>query len=700
MRRKIWLIIPLLLALSACKWNLDVIPDEEIPSPIITQLIPNHGREGDTLTIEGQHFGEFIQSRDQVTLSGIPVVLTEQVTDTRISFKVPTDVTDGEVAVRINGQRSDDKGPGPRFTYDFVIINRLVPDHGVAGESIQLRGQFFRATPNDNHVTFPGLNTETVQATVTAATDTSLTVTIPEAADHGEITVTVDGRSGKSPTFTYDGVQVTGLVPANGVAGDPVRIKGHFFRENSTSNQVFFTGSNGEIAVPVTSATDSSLEVNVPSGAITGPVRVVVDERSNSSPAPFQYNAVQVSSISPDHGKFGTVVTLSGQFFATGNPQLHSVQFNGVVAQVNSATATSLTVVVPIGAGTGAVSVSVNERQDTGPVYTYELTATDVSTLAGSGSPGFLEGFGTSAQFDFPTGITVDPNGNIYVADANNNRIRLISPSGNVSTFAGNTDGTFFDDTGIFARFNSPRDVVSDSDGNIYVADGFNFRIRKITPSQVVTTLAGSTFGHADGSGSNAKFKLPWAIGIDANKNLYITDQFDQRIRKVTQNGAATTLAGTGQSGFADSPAPVQFKDPSGIVATPSGVLFVGDAANHRIRKIEVDGTVNTFAGNGLPGLGNATGTAAQFSLPNGIARDSEGNLYVADRSNHVIRMINPDGEVSTFAGTGTIGSSNGEGDEASFNQPYGLAIDENANPAILYVADTENHVIRKIIME
>ncbi len=700
MRREIWLLIPLMLVVSACKWNLDVIPDEVIPAPTISQLIPNHGREGDTLTIEGQHFGEFIQSRDQVTLSGIPVVLTEQVTDTRISFKVPTDVTDGEVAVRINGRRSDDKGPGPRFTYDFVLIDRLVPDHGVAGEFIQLRGQFFRTNPSENIVTFRGLNTETVQATVTAATDTSLTVNIPEGADHGEITVMVDGRSGISPAFTYDGVEVIGLVPANGVAGDPIRIEGHFFRENANSNQVFFTGSNGEIAATLTSATDSSLEVNVPSGAITGPVRVVVDERSNSSPAPFQYNAVQISSISPDHGKFGTVVTLSGQFFAAGNPQDHTVLFNGVTAQVNSATANSLTVVVPIGAGTGTVSVSVNERQATGPIYTYELTATAVSTLAGSGSPGFMEGFGTSAQFDFPTGIAVDPSGNIYVADANNNRIRLVSPSGNVSTFAGNTAGDFRDDTGIFARFNSPRDVVSDVDGNIYVADGFNFRIRKITPSQVVTTLAGSTFGHADGTGSAAKFKFPWAIGIDANKNLYISDQFDQRIRKVTQNGEATTLAGTGQPGFADSPAPVQFKDPSGIVSTPGGVLFVGDAANHRIRKVETNGTVSTFAGNGLPGLGNATGTAAQFSLPGGMARDSEGNLYVADRTNHVIRMINPAGEVSTFAGTGTIGSSNGDGDEASFNQPYGLAIDENASPAMMYVVDTENHTIRKIIME
>ena len=205
-----------------------------------------------------------------------------------------------------------------------------------------------------------------------------------------------------------------------------------------------------------------------------------------------------------------------------------------------------------------------------------ESKAWVVSTLAGSRS---------TAQFYYPCDVAVDSEGNVYVTDTLNNRIQKITTNGVVSTLAGSTRG-FADGTGTAAQFYYPYGVAVDSSGNVYVADFSNHRIRKITPAGVVTTLAGSTRGHTDATGTAAKFNHPYGVAVDSSGNVYVADSFNHRIRKITPAGVVTTLAGSTR-GFADG-----------------------------------------------------TGTAAKFNQPTHVAVDSEDNVYVADRDNNSIRKI------------------------------------------------------------
>jgi sugar lactone lactonase YvrE len=261
-----------------------------------------------------------------------------------------------------------------------------------------------------------------------------------------------------------------------------------------------------------------------------------------------------------------------------------------------------------------------------------------VTTLAGS-TTGFADGVATAARFSLPFGVAVDAAGNVYVADAGNHRIRKISPAGAVSTLAGSTQG-FVDGSGTAAQFNNPTAVAVDAAGNVYVADRSNHRIRKISPAGAVSTLAGSTQGSADGVGTAAQFSNPEGVAVDAAGNVYVADLNNHRIRKITPAGAVSTLAGS-TAGFADGVgAAAQFNFPSGVAVDAAGNVYVADRSNHRIRKISPAGAVSTLAGS-TQGFADGVGAAAQFSNPEGVAVDAAGNVYVADRSNHRIRKIN-----------------------------------------------------------
>jgi prepilin-type N-terminal cleavage/methylation domain-containing protein len=314
-----------------------------------------------------------------------------------------------------------------------------------------------------------------------------------------------------------------------------------------------------------------------------------------------------------------------------------------------------------------------------------------VTTLAGSTS-GYADGTGTAAQFSLPYGVAVDSAGTLYAADYTNNRIRKITSAGVVTTLAGSGTGGFLDSTGAAAQFFSPRGVAVDSAGTVYVADSRNQRIRKITSAGVVTTLAGSgTAGFLDGNGTSAQFNYPNGLAVDSTGTVYVADSNNNRIRKVSAAGVVTTLAGTGTAGLVDGGS-AQFSAPRGVAVDSAGFVYVADTSNSAIRKISAGGVVSTLAG-GVAGFTDGTGAAAQFNFPRGVAVDSAGTVYVADSSNNAIRKITSAGVVTTLAG-GVGGYVDGTGTAAQFNNAYGVSVDFDST---LYIADTNNYLIRVI---
>ncbi len=334
-----------------------------------------------------------------------------------------------------------------------------------------------------------------------------------------------------------------------------------------------------------------------------------------------------------------------------------------------------------------------------GPFMVTYGTCSQIKTIAGKlGIEGSLDGIGTEATFNYPTGITVDPLGNLFIADQFNHIIRKITPNGVVSTFAGlaGEEGKVDGDSRV-ARFNLPAGLVTDKSGNIYVTERANRIVRKITQLGQVTTFAGSgEEGFKDGRGTLASFGSPTGITIDDLDNLYVVDQFNHIIRKITPDGNVTTIAGTaGLSGEKDGiGTSAMFRFPRDIVLAPDGTMYVTDFANHIIRKITPSGEVSTFAGSGLVGSSDGRGTIASFNFPHDITIDKEGNLYVTDVGNYLIRKITPSGEVSAFAGSGSIGGSDGKGTAAVFSFLGDITIDVVGN---FYIADVGNHSIRKM---
>lgn len=319
-----------------------------------------------------------------------------------------------------------------------------------------------------------------------------------------------------------------------------------------------------------------------------------------------------------------------------------------------------------------------------------------VTTLAGSGVQGYQDGTGTAASFNLPAGVAVDGSGNSYVAEDGGNKIRKITPSGVVTTFAGSNAHGSADGTGTAASFFDPIGVAVDGAGNVYVADANNHKIRKITPGCVVTTFAGSgAQGSADGTATAASFNSPFGVAVEGGGTVYVADTFNNKIRKITPGGVVTTLAGSGVPGNEDGTGTVaSFTHPSSVAVDGSGNVYVADFGANKIRKITSGGVVTTFAGSGGQGSADGAGAAASFYFPSGVALDGGGNVYVADYYNNKIRKISPGGVVTTLAGSGAQGSADGTGTAATFDYPEAVALDSAGN---VYVADRLNNKIRKI---
>jgi serine/threonine-protein kinase len=266
---------------------------------------------------------------------------------------------------------------------------------------------------------------------------------------------------------------------------------------------------------------------------------------------------------------------------------------------------------------------------------------------------------------------------------------------GIVSTLAGSSQG-FADGTGAGASFSNPFGVAALSNGTIVVADHANSRIRLVTPGGVVTTLAGSgTAAFANGTGTAASFNLPTGVAVTSTGDIVVADYSNHRIRLVTQAGVVTTLAGSGTAAFANGTgAGASFNFPFGVAVTSTGNIVVADTSNHRIRLVTPAGVVTTLAGSGSPAFANGTGADASFYNPSGVAVTSTGNIVVADQGNHRIRLVTPAGVVTTLAGSGTGAFANGTGAGASFYLPAGVAVTSTGD---IVVADQANNRIRLV---
>jgi len=316
-----------------------------------------------------------------------------------------------------------------------------------------------------------------------------------------------------------------------------------------------------------------------------------------------------------------------------------------------------------------------------------------VTTIAGSGSPGVEDGPATSASFSDPFGIAVDKRGNVIVADAGqSNRIRRITVDGKVHTIAGANEG-FADGNALQAQFNTPSGIAIDNAGNIVIADTSNNRIRKLASDGTkVSTIAGSGLaGLKDGRAGEAQFDGPIGIAVDKHGNVFVADAYNDSIRKITEDGAVSTFAGTGLPGFSDGQASdASFDTPCGVAVDKDGNVFVADTGNHAIRKITAKGEVTTIAGG--TGAG-PQGGEVRFNRPVGIGVTHDGFLFISDEGSGKIVRIAPDGEGRTYAGS-VAGFADSVGGYARLNGPSSIAIDRQG---VLYVADSQNYLIRQI---
>lgn len=322
-----------------------------------------------------------------------------------------------------------------------------------------------------------------------------------------------------------------------------------------------------------------------------------------------------------------------------------------------------------------------------------------VETVAGTGVSGYANGSGQSAQFNAPQDIDFDVNGNIYVCDNGNGAIRKITPLNMVSTYAGTGIPGSQNGPVTQAQFNSPLGICILSNGDAYVSE-YGHRIRKIANGMVTNYLGNGVAGGNNGIGAVVRFNVPTEIIAGTNNNLFILDRFNNKIREINlTNDSVSDYCGSGNSGWQDGPALTsKFDKPYDFCADNKGNIYVADRDNHLIRKIDPTGNVSTIAGSGVAGYMNGPGNTAMFNIPAGIAVDKKGNVYVGDRLNNVIRKIDTTNTVSTFAGNGSSGFTDGPIANATFNLPTKISID--TNNSILYISDVGNHAIRRIKLD
>ncbi len=376
----------------------------------------------------------------------------------------------------------------------------------------------------------------------------------------------------------------------------------------------------------------------------------------------------------------------------------------------------------PFATPAAATGISIGQPRrvaldSTGNVYfssgncVYKMSGATIALLAGNSRPGFSGDGGpaSNAQLNAPQGVAVDSSGNIYIADTNNNRVRIVTKNGIINTFAGTGQvggvGNFGDGgPANQAYLHLPGGLAVDSTGNVYIADTGDNTIRKITTDGIINTIAGDGLPSYTGDGSlatTAELHSPEDVAVDGSGNVYIADTGNAYIRKVTTDGNINFIAGDGSIGYSGDGAAANLAgliEPYAIALDSSGNVYFTEPEDGRVREITIsNGFINTIVGNGNLGFSGDGGAAAKATthLPTGLAIDSSGNLYIADSLNNRIRKVSGT-TISTIAGSGVFSYSGdgGPATAAQLNSPQAVAVDASGN---VYVADTSNNVVRQI---
>ncbi|SDM22574.1 IPT/TIG domain-containing protein [Kriegella aquimaris] len=574
----------------ACSKDEEEPKTQPIQKATLSSISPDQGIKDTEVTINGTNFGTD-KTKVKVLFNTTEAVI-QSVTNTQIKTIVPENGSTGAVKVIVNGTSVT----GPEFTFLAPTLVGFTPESGPVGTEVTITGSTFGIDATKVQVFLD----EELELAIKSISDTEIKVDIPNESVSGIISIIVDGTELIGNEFVLEAA-ITGIVPESGIKGTEVTINGSSFRTIAGMGPITVFINDKE--AQITSVLDDQIKVIVPAKAFSGTVKVIIKDDEYVGPV-FNYIVSEIE-----------VSTFAGS---------GSIGFDdgiGTAAQFRS----------PIGIAIDDLgNIYVADRDN----YILRKITPDgeVSTLAGKAAEsGDVNGTGSEARFTGVNSIVFTESGDMLVSDNGNHKIKKVTTAGVVTTFAGTGLNGSNNGPALSATFKQISGMAIDGQGNVFVVETDNHSIRKITPSGEVSLFAGGQNGMNDGNGTNARFTFPRGIAVDSANNLYVTDGGNHLIRKITPNADVTTIAGSSE-GFADGQGTAaQFNGPSGIVVDKQGNLYVIDRNNNSVRKISHDGNITTIAGDG---------TTTDFNSPYGITIDALGDLYVADQTKHRIQKV------------------------------------------------------------